>query len=226
MPPTSSTPPVHAKDWADLLRGAAAPALAGTPLDDNAAFASERARAWIDGFRDTAGNRRRVDRPLLCALLGLDPGAGPEGLHDLALHERLWWMLAGGDPSPIELPSGEGPLAPAMQAQGIEAWTECELSALHALWSIARIRDDAVLRERATSAACWLTRDMQPDNATNRPWAAHVFLALSRAEGDDAGLYARTLIHNALIPDGVPERFSACILWHAAAELECTASVA
>lgn len=146
-------------------------------------------------------------------------------MQDLALHERLWWLLARGDTLPIEVSGHDGPLDPAMQAQGIEAWTECELSALHALWSIARIRKVARLRERAKSAARWLMRDMQPDNATNRPWAAHVFLGLSREEGDDAGLYARTLIHNALIPDGVPERFSACILLHAAAELECLDAV-
>jgi hypothetical protein len=218
-------PSPHPKDWATLLRAAAAPALAGTPLDFNAIDSPDRAMSWIEGFRDSAGNRRRVDRPLLCLLLGLDPGSAPEGKQDLALHERLWWSLVRGDTLPIEVSGHDGPLAPAMQAQGIEAWTECELSALHALWSIARIRKDARLHERAKSAARWLMRDIQPDNATNRPWAAHVFLGLSREEGDDAGLYARTLIHNAMIPNGMPERFSACILRHAAAELECMDAV-
>lgn len=206
--------------WADLLRRAAAPVLAGTPLDPGVVSNAADARAFIDTFRDSSGNRRRVDRPLLSLLLGVAPGDSPASGEGLALHERLWLSLASKAAATVRLPPGDGPLAPEMREHGIEAWTECELSALHALWSIARILGNGAMFTRARGAADWLMREMQPDNATQRPWGAHVFIAISRDPGDDAGLYARTLIHNAMIPGGAPERLSACILLHAAVELE------
>ncbi|MBZ0171155.1 MAG: hypothetical protein K8E66_02125, partial [Phycisphaerales bacterium] len=59
---------------------------------------------------------------------------------------------------------------------------------------------------------------------TNHPWAVHVFLRLSLAESDRAAsdaarLHAETLLHNALVSSGRPDRFSACLLLDAARAL-------
>ena len=57
----------------------------------------------------------------------------------------------------------------------------------------------------------------EPDNATNRPWALHVFLLASAPECQH---YAETLLHNCLVTTGEPEPLSAWILLDAANELE------
>lgn len=93
----------------------------------------------------------------------------------------------------------------------IETTTETELSALHALSHHARRDPSGRLAERCLDAARWHVDELQPDNGTNHPWAVHVFLAL--AEDDStARLHAESLVHNALVSSGRPDRFSACLL--------------
>jgi hypothetical protein len=116
----------------------------------------------------------------------------------------------------LEVPGGDGPLHPWSGTGAIEVWTEEELSALHALWRLARLRSHAGARARALSAARWHLEHTQPDNATNRPWALHVFLIEGSAE---ARAYAGTLLHNALAMEGRATALSAWILMDAAAEL-------
>jgi EAL domain-containing protein (putative c-di-GMP-specific phosphodiesterase class I) len=62
----------------------------------------------------------------------------------------------------------------------------------------------------------WHLEHTQPDNATNRPWALHVFV---RAGAPEARLYAETLLHNATASDARHEPLTRWILLDAAREL-------
>jgi hypothetical protein len=85
-----------------------------------------------------------------------------------------------------------GPLLVHGDRDTIETWTEGELCSIHALIRIAA--HDPWWRERLQSAVDWHLEWTQPDNATNRPWGIHVFLALGGLEGR---MYAETMLHNA-----------------------------
>lgn len=166
----------------------------------------------LAAFRDDAGHRRRVDPWLLAHAFGLD--ARDIGRNSTPSEEEPWLALwacvhdAGLDVSAWR--SGDGPLFRQLHDRAIEVWTEGELAGLHALWWLAA--RDASLRTRARSAARWLIAELQPDNATQRPWAIHAFAELA-AEGDiEADMYAQTLLLNATAGRENPDRFSAAIL--------------
>jgi hypothetical protein len=54
--------------------------------------------------------------------------------------------------------------------------------------------------------------ELQPDNATNRPWAVAAFAEMA-VEGDgDAELYADTLLHNCRVTLGRPGLLSTILL--------------
>ena len=201
--------------WADRLESLAGPVLADMPRAGEAGGA-----AFARSFRDSAGICRVSDAALFGRLLGFDPGpipshAGPS--------DRVWWALFDDGIQWESLVStGDGPLLPALREEGIETWTEAELSALHALWHLARRRDSAEIRERCARAVAWHLAEVQPDNATNRPWAVHAFVLAARRH-PDAILHARTLVHNAMVERGRPERFAALLLVDAADALRQTA---
>jgi len=112
-------------------------------------------------------------------------------------------------------------LGSASDFGSIELWTECELSALHALSRIATRSQDQSLVERVASAARFHLDETQPDNATNRPWSIHVFALIAVDDADpEADLYAQTLLHNCMVQSGRPDPLSALILTDAA---ECLA---
>lgn len=108
----------------------------------------------------------------------------------------------------------------ALLAQGlyrtIEVWTETELASLHALSRLGQIRSRADWTARALSIACWHVEHLQPDNATNRPWAVHLFAMLAVCGDPDAGAYAQTLVHNCHVARGKPDALSAHIIADAA----------
>lgn len=199
--------------WHARLSRAATSRLAAIdwPPGDGAAFAAT--------FRDDAGHRRPVDAPFLAhvtrrAFTG-EPGRSPECL--------LWSQVArpheARDERSIDAVISADPkaLAMSLRESGIEIWTETELACLHALtWLGARHEG------RAATAARFLVEELQPDNATNHPWAIHWFAWLESTQGDiDAGLYAQALLHNALTAGGgVPDLFSAIILHDAATWIE------
>lgn len=85
-----------------------------------------------------------------------------------------------------------GPLLAHGDRDTIETWTEGELCSIHALMRVAA--RDAWWRDRLQSAVDWHLEWTQPDNATNRPWGIHAFLALGGLEGR---MYAETMLHNA-----------------------------
>ncbi len=126
----------------------------------------------------------------------------------------LWWLLhVPGSDSLRLVDGGKGPLFPRLHSQAIEMWTEAELSGLHALWWHAQ--HSVAIRARCLLAAEWLIAEIQPDNATNRPWSMHVFAEMAIGGNGDAGMYAQTLMHNCMVGGSV-DRFSACVMWDAA----------
>jgi hypothetical protein len=163
-------------------------------------------------FADEAGDRRPVDPLLLGQVLGTAPpveiAAACKARADEDPALKLWLAVTcGGQPDPAMLAS-TGPLFPHLREQGIEAWTEAELSGVHALSLLGRS-----CAARVRSSAAWLIAEMQPDNGTNRPWGTHVFLDLWLKEAHaEARLYAESLVHNCRVTLGVPDRFSAVIL--------------
>jgi hypothetical protein len=205
---------MNAEQWSDHLRALARQALAGTPLDGASRSVDTDVGDFVDTFRDEHGHRRAVDRPLLCRLLGRDPGPAPDGA---SIDVRIWHALAHPDQASVDHDPGPGPLigTAAFQTGAIETTTETELAALHGLWHLGETRP--ALRARCLDAARWHVETLQPDNGTNHPWAVHVFVALADAEGDsarahEAMLHAETLVHNAVVNLGRPDRFSACVL--------------
>lgn len=186
--------------------------------------------SWIAAFRDGEGNRRSVDGPLLSHMLGVQP---PDLTQRASPEARAWATLARRDPTPTDGTidwSGNGRLYPSLASDGIETWTEAELASLQAIAWLALHARSEVIMNRAVSAAAWLSREVQPDNATQRPWAAGFFIvrsmdaSLSSRECQENALYAHTLIENALVGREHPDRFSACILWDSAAWLEALAA--
>lgn len=214
--------------WADHLAATARVGLAGSPLafvndtGDVAAIPADERKRLPDTFADEYGFRRACDRPLLARLLDVDAGPPPT---QTTADVQLWWALL----APIEsaeadpwrhITVGNGPLLDGLDDVGIEARTEAELSALHALWNhVVRTGDDA-LRRRALTAVRWHLAEIQPDNATNRAWAVHAFATASlEFAGDEAltaRLHAQTLASNCQVSLGRPDRFSSLLLLDAA----------
>lgn len=182
--------------WADHVDSAASRGAGGSPADG----APAGFLAWAQGHdRQPAGRD------------------GPGG------DEALWGALAwGGGDDRVDRLIGAGvagrsrldagALFPHGSSETIEVWTERELSALHALWWLARVRTRPDWSLRADAAARWHVAHTQPDNATNRPWALHVFLLLDGPDETDGRLYAETLLHNCQTLTGVPSALCALIL--------------
>jgi len=197
--------------WRGLLGETAARTLA-------AGFCSEGCR---DGEweRDELGQRRPLDGAFLACVLGLERGQ----TRTIAGAIRLWEIAAEPqDGKAVEglVRAGTGPLLWNGDEGTIETSTEEELSGLHAAWRIAARRGDELLKARCLEAASWAVTELQPDNATNRPWGVHVFAELWMSRGDTgAALYAQTLLHNCQVMFGRPDRVSAVVLWDAAMEL-------
>jgi hypothetical protein len=204
--------------WCRRLRDAAGEGLCGTPLEPGVATDAAARERFAAGFGDERGHRRRVDRPLLARLLGVSAGPEPTGPADAA----LWWALVSGQPDRgVPSRARRGPLLPLAGTDAIEVWTESELAALHAVFDAAVDGGDAPLLARSFDAARWHVANVQPDNATNHPWAVHVFAALGARDGDTgAELHAQTLLHNCQVQTGRPDRFSALVLLDAAQTLE------
>lgn len=171
---------------------------------------------WVRHLEHASGEAVSLDRPLPVGALGRS-GRGA------ADRDGLAWALTQGTVEQDwsdQVDPGEGPLRAWGQERPIEVWTEEELAAIHGLWRLARRNRDSTLQERLRAAARWHLHHTQPDNATHRPWAVHVFLL----EGSDEGrVYAETLLHNATALRVRLETVSAWILGDAAAELRALA---
>ncbi len=180
-------------DWETHLRG-----LAASAVEAVVAGAPEGFLLWSGGARSG------------------EVAAGAE------LDAALWWTVLDEALDPLGLiePASDGPLFMQGSSRTIEVWTERELCGMHAMWWAAELRGSEGMRERLGACARWHVENTQPDNATNRPWAAHVFLLIAERD-EDAGarLYAETLIHNCQTNLGVPDALSGLILDDCAAGL-------
>ena len=165
--------PAH---WAENLRSMAQRVLASDPIDP--AAPEPLRRAFVETFRDEMMARPSMVTPLLGDLLELTPGQPPA--HSGG-DDAIWWALHTGEaPAGISRRELSGPLLHDPEDQtSIEVRTERELSALHALSEIAIRTRDASLARRCADAACWHLRELQPDNATNHPWAIQAFIRLA-----------------------------------------------
>lgn len=178
---------------------------------------------WETHLRSLAD--QRVPGPPLGAPAGflawIGAHAAPPAPDPPALDDALWWALTAPAIDPFEHvdAAASAALFPQSSSQTIEVWTERELSGLHALWRLAQTRPEQreAAAARARAGARWHVEHTQPDNATNRPWAAGLFLILAREDDDHtARLYAETLIHNCQTTHGVPDALSGLILRDAA----------
>lgn len=180
------------------------------------------------GFVDEQGHQRPTDLWLIQWMSQSDTSYQRVGTNESAaasvktLDVELWRALALHERATMKI--GAGPMQSSQPAMGaIEAWTECELSALHALWHLeARglANGQCAGQRHSLRVARWHVDNTQPDNATNLPWAIHVFVALAAIEADaEAGLYAQTQLHNCQISMGRPDRRSTLILADAARAL-------
>lgn len=218
-------------EWIARLRAVAAHTLGEHPAPPDPAT-----------FCDEAGHTRAVDAPFIawCAA-----AASTAPIHTPAIDEarapldvRLWralhdptqrtdevarrWPCAHGVPQPLT-----ALMTPA--EFGLEVATEMQLCALHALTWLARRAHAAPARETLRAAARSTIADLadtvQPDNATNHPWAIHAFVLEALAQAPvrpaaDLLLYAQTLLHNCRVQRSRPDRLSAWILWDGARALE------
>ncbi|MFT5424559.1 MAG: hypothetical protein ACI89L_002355 [Phycisphaerales bacterium] len=218
-----------------MLRGVAQRTLGGTPLIEPAS--EEEKTGYLAGFADEFGRPHPADRPLLARLLGIDPGPIPNPAPDPA-HALLWALHdPASDPDSLIRPAAPQaspphptpptPLLydPADSSVAIEWRTLDELTALHALWNLATLRTDPALRARCLNAARWHVAELQPDNATNHPWAIHVFIELAEAEENPseaaaARFHAETLLHSCQVKLSKADLVSACILLDAANTLD------
>lgn len=173
-----------------------------------------------DTFADENGNRRSIDRPLLAWLLHFTTAP----TNDAGLDLVLWDALANDTSFDDAAIAADGPLqdanAPGRGEVAIEVWTERELAAIQALWTIGVQRIEPHFTRRAEAAAQWCVQELQPDNATAHPWAVNAFASLA-AQGDlEADLYAQTLMHNAQVGTGRPGRFASIVLLASLRSLE------
>ena len=173
--------------WTETLRAAAGL--------ERPAPGSDEACRLVERFKDEMGARRACDGAFLAALCRTEPPepGGPE-----PGEAELWRVAATG--GGVETPPGDGPLVPDQRGVSMEAWSEAELCALHALWRIARTNRSDALRDRCFMAAAWHVAELGPDNATNTPWAIHVFVEHGLAQDQAASLvHAEMMLHNALV---------------------------
>ncbi len=178
---------------------------------------------------DELGHRRPADVPLLAwraRRLGLPPVEAVPQVGARGVDVRLWMELAqtGGIGPGTDCGRNQtGPFVPmdrVGEMGGIEVWTETELCSLHALLWGAVLGGDRSRLAAVLAHARWHIEHTQPDNATNRPWAIHLFMVLAETDGSpEARMYAQTLAHNCRVAMGVPDVISAQILFDAAEAL-------
>lgn len=196
--------------WIQRLHAASAAVLHGRDLPDP------------QTFRDESGAHRASDEGFLSHVGGRAPARpAPEGA---PADVRWWWGVCRDDLDLSPPVMREAGPAPGVPPGTIETFTEAQLSCVHAaVWLGLKRRDERWLAA-ATHVVAWLIDEVQPDNATNRPWGVHAFVLLgprlSPARRGAADLYAQTLLHNCQVYAGAADVVSAFILRDAARAME------
>lgn len=180
---------------------------------------------YIREFADGNGDRRSLDGPLLVRVSGRSHSAFVRLDDDdvaTALMRAAGRQDVGHAMELIRPGDGTAPL-PLVADEGIatlESETEKELASVHAVAALALTNAGAELRPRLASAVRWLMAEIQPDNATHRPWAVHAFVwaaaTMQGRDASDAEMYVQTLVHNAVVAastrSGAIDRFSLILL--------------
>lgn len=167
-------------------------------------------------FRDRRGNRLPVDAPLLAHAVSRTWRAEA----DARSPDLRMWAAAHDEHVPIDVEldvRSRGELVRRPDDLAIEVWTELELCTLHAAWHAGFRRTSPAVLGRCIRAAVWHIEHIQPDNATNHPWATHVFLIAGQLLGGDSRAWelsnhAHMMIHTCQVQDGQPDKRSAVIL--------------
>lgn len=198
-------------------------------LTSELALPTKPSEQFIAGFADGMGDRRAIDAPILARLLNCSPDQKRFTEHAGDDAAVAIMKAAGRDDIAAALRSVKNsldgtpwPLAADPRIAALEGQTELELAAVHG-FAVLALRHGSrhpELTERLLGAVRWLMREIQPDNATHRPWSVHAFVwsaaILDGNEGSEAELYADTLVHNALVAGshgaGRMDVFSAILL--------------
>lgn len=208
-------------EWGVRLQREARLALIGTAWAELLEPRSDRSKIPVfEEFRDEAGHRRAIDPYLLAHIVGVQPPSPPP---TAGTDVALWARIASGSKDFFwtEIDTKRPWLVRERDDLTIETWTQAELCCLHALSHAG-----PTLKPRADAAADWMLEHLQPDNATNHPWAIHVFLhRAAEIASDEHRLYAEALLHNAVISLGRADRFSALILLDAGRWLQMQPTV-
>ena len=195
------------QDWADHLRTIA---MATGAIDLQNLHAAS-------SFTDERGDRVPTDVLLISHVLNTP--VRPDRPAQNA-PERLWLMACSRERALPDL-SPSTPMLMSEQFGSIEVWTESLLSSLHALGWLAMTDHTSKLSVRVRRELEWILKHIEPDNATRRPWAIHLFVNHALAHNDqESMLYAEELLHVCQVSSGKPDKRSAWILADAAAFLD------
>lgn len=237
-----TTPTQRAQNWCRMLLAAAEPVTAG--IDLSAPFADDFGHtravdgallAWcrLGGDPHAANALQLQESPVKAGNSAFHvehQQAATAGARPEAVDAALWRALVTG--APADTIDGlltaarshargtwdAGSLVP-QSGMALEVWTETDLGAMHALWWLAQRHGREGWRSLLDGAVSWHLENIQPDNATNHPWALHLFALrdVNAPAGDGAArLHGELMLHNCQIALGRPDRLSALILMDAA----------
>lgn len=213
------------KRWIGVLRSLLTPPLPEAPADLGAVIAAAqgRNRAFIVSclravHATRAGGLVHIDLPLPAMPLPLPAAQGNRASElvwlaylyfvqgDSAARAWLSAACAALDPTALKTTVSDNP----------EPWWQNEMLILHALHSFALISGDGPSLDKTIACADFHIREIQPDHATNEPWAAHAY-----ASHIDGRITAETLLHSAQIQNaGTLSEISRLIVADAVAALE------
>lgn len=203
------------EQWIAGLEKLATPSLAGSAVFGEGSASPEQRGEFAAAEVERVPTGRAAERLLVHSLAGVRP-AGEVTVSE-SIDDRLWAAVFEPDTDPLSMIPGAGALQAEEPSSSLEAWTEVDLAALHALWSIGVRRGEGRILERARDAVLWHVDTIQPDNGTGRPWGVQAFAWIGVMEDDHASrLHAQGLVHASRLAGDRPDRFTACILLDAA----------
>jgi hypothetical protein len=199
-PPQSNFPSfAHRKNrWTALLRNAAATSTAPTPLD------APRARPGM-AYLSVVARLRSGDGspPPLAPLPPLDwPQPAAEAFVAVMAVQTAYVLFVAGRRNGAEyldrVIDGLSPTAlrPTVN-DNPEPWWASEMQILHALQSYSLLTGDAARAEKIARCTSFHLAEIQPDHATNEPWAVHAY-----GLHPDGNVTAETLLHAAYVQGG------------------------